>query len=78
MSSSDITEAMAYSKIEPWGEWRDDYRAALVASVTANCHAGSSSKRFKVSDFMPEFEVKTEAERLSENIKEVLNIGNSG
>lgn len=48
----ELAEWEAYAQIEPWGEWRADYRAALVASVIANANWG---KAFTPDDFMPEF-----------------------
>jgi hypothetical protein len=75
MSSSDITEAMAYYSIEPFGEWREDYRAALICSVLANIHSGSRSKKFGPKDFMPEFGKVQEDKQLISDIKEALSIG---
>lgn len=78
MSSSEISEAMAFYKIEPYGEWRDDYRAAMLASVTANCHAGSKSRQFQPSDFMPDFSGEAPKRKLVDDIKEAFNLGNPG
>lgn len=51
----ELAEWEAYAQIEPWGEWRADYRAALVASVIANANRGKGTKPFTPADFMPEF-----------------------
>jgi len=66
---------MAYYSIEPFGEWREDYRAALICSVLANIHAGSRSKKFSPKDFMPEFGKVQEDKQLISDIKEALSIG---
>ncbi|NBT49947.1 MAG: DUF4035 domain-containing protein [Marivivens sp.] len=75
MSSSDVAEAMAYCSIEPFGEWREDYRAALICSVLANIHSGTKSKKFSAKDFMPEFGKVQEDKQLVNDIKEALSIG---
>jgi len=53
ISSSELTEWMAYYQMEPFGEERADLRSAIVASVTANA---ASKRRFKPADFMPRFD----------------------
>ena len=45
---------MAYTRVEPWGEEREDWRAAMVASTIANVNRGKSQKPFKPEDFMPD------------------------
>ena len=35
MSSSELSDWIDYYKIEPWGAWRDNYHAALIASMHA-------------------------------------------
>jgi len=36
LTSSELTDWMAYYRLEPWGAWRDNFHAALIAAVTAN------------------------------------------
>lgn len=67
ISSVQFAEWMAYSRLEPWGEERDDLRMAIIASTIANVNRGKNSKAFSPQDFMPQFEPETEeqaAERL--------------
>lgn len=53
MTSSEISEYMAYDRISPFGEERADLRAGIVASAVVN-HSMSPPKRpSKPSDFMP-------------------------
>lgn len=73
MSSSDIAEAMAYERIEPFGDHRDDMRAALIASTIANCHRGKG-KAFGISDFMLDFSGKKD-NSLEDDILEVFGLG---
>lgn len=38
--------------MEPWGQWRDNAHAAVVASVIANAHRKKGTKAFDWQDFM--------------------------
>lgn len=60
ISSRAFAEWMAYSRLEPWGEDRDDLRMAIVASTIANTNRGKNQKPYKPADFMPSFEPETE------------------
>jgi hypothetical protein len=53
--SHELTEWMAYEQIDPFGEWRADWRAAMLASVMANIWRGKNTKATTPDDFMPEF-----------------------
>ena len=67
ISSAQYAEWLAYSKLEPWGEERDDLRMGIVASTIANVNRGKGQKAFTPDQFMPSFEQETEeqaAERL--------------
>lgn len=45
---------MDYAELEPWGGAREDLRAGLVASITANANRNpKKSKSFKPEDFFP-------------------------
>ena len=35
MGSSELSDWIDYYKLEPWGAWRDNYHAALIASMHA-------------------------------------------
>ena len=49
-------EWIAYSEVEPFGEWRADLRAGIIASTIANCLSRKKGRpAFKPSQFMPEF-----------------------
>jgi len=57
ISSRELTEWMAYALVEPWGEERADFRAGVVASVTANAYRDPKKRRtpYEPKDFMPSF-----------------------
>jgi hypothetical protein len=54
MPSRELTDWMVYAAVEPFGEERADYRAALVASVIANVNrdANKHPQPFPVEDFL--------------------------
>lgn len=62
MSSSEFTEWMAYAELEPFGEWRGDWRAGMIASTIANVNRSSDSEPMTPKDFMPDFEAAADAE----------------
>ena len=60
ISSRDLAEWMAFSRLEPWGEERADLRMGIIASTIANANRGKGQKPYKVQDFLPSFEQETE------------------
>lgn len=60
-------------RVDPWGEWRDDLRAGIVASTVANVM--TTGGKFKPSDFVPDFDPRAAeepAEKTPEQLKDVL------
>lgn len=57
VSSQELTEWMAYSQVEPWGEDRADLRSGIVAATVANAHRDKKKKHspYKARDFIPQF-----------------------
>jgi hypothetical protein len=55
ISSRELTEWMAYSRLEPFGEERQDVRSAIIACTIANCNRGKNQPPYKLADFMPKF-----------------------
>ena len=75
ITSAQFAEWLAYSRVEPWGEDRDDLRTGIVASVIANSNRGKGKKPYKPQDFMPDFEpedVAAAIERIRENLRKSL------
>ena len=55
ISSDELTEWAAYYQLEPFGEYRGDLRAGIVASTLANIHA-KKGHSFTPADFMQRFQ----------------------
>lgn len=53
-----FAEWMAFYRLEPFGEWRADLRAGIIASTIAEVNRDSDVRRepFGSSDFMPVFD----------------------
>jgi hypothetical protein len=51
MSSAELTEWMAFYVVEPFGEEHADFRAGVIASVTANHSMSPPDKPRRPSDF---------------------------
>lgn len=64
LSSNDLSEWMAYFRVEPFGEDRKDLRMGILASVIANSNRGKSQRPFKPSDFMPYAQDDDEASKI--------------
>lgn len=62
MSMSEFKLWLAYSRIDPIGQWRGDLQAGVIAATVANCH--SRKHRYKPADFMPKFEPKQADEEM--------------
>ena len=53
MSSEELSEWMAFDRLEPIGWARVDLVGGLLCSLLANQHRKRGSKAFKPGDFMP-------------------------
>lgn len=62
---------MAYDQLSPIGPERADWRAALVASTTANMFRGKGQKAYQPADFMPKF-AGSEQRRTPEQIEAMM------
>lgn len=58
MPQAEFVEWVAYSRIEPFGDERADWRAALNASVVAEVNRGKTKRKkpFQPGDFLLRFE----------------------
>ena len=54
LTSEQLTEWFAYENIEPFGEWREDYRIAQLCALIVNMFSMSneSKHRVTVEDFL--------------------------
>lgn len=59
MSSREFVEWMAFYTLEPFGEERDDLRAAVVAKTIVDVNT-AKGRRAKLEDFMPHFDPPVE------------------
>lgn len=48
-----MAELIAFDVLEPVGEPRADYRAAVIAATIANVNRGEKADPFQPQDFMP-------------------------
>lgn len=53
LDSAELTEWMAFDRMEPIGEFRADLRAGIIASTVANYGGRDIREARKPSDFMP-------------------------
>lgn len=75
MSSEDIAEAMAYSRIDPMESYKQDYRHAVLCWLIA---AVNGNKKSKVVDFIPRYGENKIRNKLVDDIKEAFKIGDTG
>ena len=55
MDADELTEWVAFARVEPFEGYRADIRAAGIQAVLANCHRDSQTKPFDVADFLPDY-----------------------
>jgi len=51
-----FAEWCVFESLDPSGEDRADWRAAMIASTVANAFRGRGQRAFKPQDFMPKFQ----------------------
>ena len=70
VDSRELTEWMAFYKLEPWGTEIEDYRTGVIASTIANANRDSKrkSKPFQPKDFMPQGKVEEQSWEEQEKI----------
>jgi hypothetical protein len=56
LTSRQLAEWRAFYRLQPFGAYRDDWRAGMIASVIANCNRRKNTKPFLPTDFMPQTE----------------------
>ena len=53
LDSRELSQWEAFERIEPFGEWRGDVRAAMVCATVMNSQGARPAAR--TSDYMPQF-----------------------
>lgn len=71
MSAAEFAEWIAFHRIDPWSEYRDDLRMAMLATLTANINRGKGKRPFKVDDFIPTFDPPKKQQKPG-NIAEIM------
>lgn len=52
IDARELAEWLAYYRVEPFGEERDDMRSASIACTMANIHRGKNQRAYRISEFM--------------------------
>lgn len=55
IDSKELSEWMAYARMEPFGAVREDYRAGIISTILASAH-GKKGAHFSPETFFPELE----------------------
>lgn len=77
MGSREFSEWMAFFQLQPYGEWRADFRTASLMALIANVNRDpNKSKEYAPQDFMPDFEKALEERHAQEEIPEHERIWN--
>jgi hypothetical protein len=63
---------IAYSLMEPFGDSRADWRAALMMAQTANMNRPKGRSPYKASDFLLQFEERETREQTMDEMKLAL------
>lgn len=74
MSSMEFTRWIAYSRVEPWGEERADYRAALICKTMADINTPKGKQPMKLEDFLLKFDRERPTQTTEEMIGTVAQI----
>lgn len=78
MSTVEFERWQAYYELEPFGAWREDWRAALIASTMFNMWRGKNTAAAKIGDFMPKFTHEQQDVNQQLQIVEMLNAAFGG
>lgn len=79
LSTSDLQEWRAYSRLDPFGNERLDYHAAMITCAVANAFRGKDDDPVEIQDVMPMFGLdegereKHEKRRKAEKMREKLH-----
>lgn len=58
LTSEQLTEWQAYDRLEPIGQWRDDYRIAYLISAIASMVGGSAINPIDIMENMQYWNIK--------------------
>ena len=65
-----------YADLEPFGEWRADYRAGLICALIANVNRDpkKTPKPFSAADFMQQWDKEPVKPRKPQSLEEQKNL----
>jgi len=69
MSAYELAQKEILEHVDPWGPKRGDYRAAVIAWVTASCF---SKKTPKFKKFLKMFEFGDKQEQTDEEVEQIF------
>lgn len=72
IGTSELTEWMAYDRLEPFGESRADYREASHMAMIANMNRKKGARRLEPSDFMPVWDERDRAQSDAQSMMSTL------
>ncbi len=52
MSSEEYSNWVAFYELEPFGPYRDNLHAGIIASILANIHRAKGSQAMKATDYL--------------------------
>jgi hypothetical protein len=65
---------MAFYRLEPFGEERQDLRAAIIAQTIANVNRGAGRPPYKLSDFILEFDGEERANKAPQAVEDQIQV----
>jgi hypothetical protein len=65
---------MAFFRLEPFGEERQDLRAAIIAQTIANVHRGAGRPPYRLRDFILEFDGEERAARAPQPVEDQIQV----
>lgn len=76
ITAAQLIEWMQYDIIEPFGEWRDDWRSAEIVTMLANVNRDSKKRKdpYKVIDFLPKFGEQEQSKPKHQTVKQQVAI----
>jgi Protein of unknown function (DUF4035) len=65
---------MAFYRLEPFGEERQDLRAAIIAQTIANVNRGTGRPPYRLKDFILEFDGEERANKAPQPIEDQIQV----
>lgn len=72
IDTAELVEWMAFYELEPFGYFRRDLEAAMIAQTIANVNRGKGKQPFKLNDFLLKF--KADEDERKQSVSEMKSI----